>query len=378
MKIFISYSSKNVDVAEDIYHSLVNMRHDVFFDRSSILGSEDYNLVIRNEIEKCDYFIFLISPASISKGYAISELKFIQEKIKQPKNLILPVLVEETKEKNIPSFLRSVSILKPSGNIAAEVAHHIAQIESSHFFNKIFPTLNKKNFRSLIFLIGMMLLILIYLNKKIVPDENQLLPDFFPMSIGTSWTYTTSGASIISETKSQKYTDIIVASFDLPIASEYTMIGIERIGGTSPCPEATPESNKILKGSPTYWWVHNKIKLYQVCSREEGYDLVEKLKIDDPEKEPPEPEYVSPIAVGKSWPTIDYRDDHFYRWYVEKKDSISTPAGKFNDCYRIDYVTLPDHTTRWVCKGIGLVKESFDHHGPLSVHTTELISYSTI
>jgi len=125
MRIFLSYASEDKDLADNIYLSLVK-NHKVFFDHTQIKGGEDFDTRIRAEIMKCDLFIFLISPDSISRSsYALTELIFVRERWNHPEGHVLPVMVRETTFELIPPYLKAVSILKPQGDTVAEVKERV-------------------------------------------------------------------------------------------------------------------------------------------------------------------------------------------------------------------------------------------------------------
>lgn len=122
MKIFISYSSSDRDVAEEIQLALLGEGHEVFFDMDSLPAGGNYHARIDDAIQLAELLIFLISPDSIAPGsYALTELKFARTKWRHPKDRVLPVRLLDTPWTAIPAYLKSVTILEPAGNIAAEV-----------------------------------------------------------------------------------------------------------------------------------------------------------------------------------------------------------------------------------------------------------------
>ncbi len=124
--IFLSYSSPQSEAATRIELSLREEGHSVFRDRSALLPGESFDARIRDAIEKSDLFIFLISRESVSEGrYTLTELKFAEQKWGNPSGHVLPVLTEPIPIKDIPEFLRAVTMLQPRGDIAAEVAAEV-------------------------------------------------------------------------------------------------------------------------------------------------------------------------------------------------------------------------------------------------------------
>jgi hypothetical protein len=127
MNIFVSYASEDKDVAEQIYLNLVKDGHQVFFDRTELPAGGDYTTRIRNAFRKSHLFIFLISPDAVAKSsYALTELKFAREKWQHPDGHVLPVMVRGTDYSLIPNYLKTLTVLEPEGNVAAEVAGQVA------------------------------------------------------------------------------------------------------------------------------------------------------------------------------------------------------------------------------------------------------------
>jgi hypothetical protein len=122
MKVFLSYASEDRALAEEVQLALAGAGHEVFFDRESLPAGGDYHEKIRNSVEGSDLFVFLISPDSVAQGsYALTEMGFARSKWPSPKGKVLPVRARPTPYASIPPYLKSVTVLEPSGNVAAEV-----------------------------------------------------------------------------------------------------------------------------------------------------------------------------------------------------------------------------------------------------------------
>jgi len=131
MKLFLSYASEHQLVADEIALALSGAGHEVVFDTSWLKPGDDYNGRLRDAFDRTDGLVFLISPESVRAGrYALSELKFAREKWPHPAGHVLPVMVKSTPLEDIPPYLRAVSILKPEGNVAAEVASAVRDWET--------------------------------------------------------------------------------------------------------------------------------------------------------------------------------------------------------------------------------------------------------
>jgi hypothetical protein len=123
MKIFLSYSSNQRALAEQIYLELEHSGHSVFFDKKSLRAGGNFRKKIRKELDQSEIFVFLISPDSVApKSYARSELNIAREKWPQPEAHVLPVMVIETSLKRIPPYLKAVNILNPEGEVVEAVS----------------------------------------------------------------------------------------------------------------------------------------------------------------------------------------------------------------------------------------------------------------
>lgn len=87
--------------------------------------------------------------------------------------------------------------------------------------------------------------------------------------------------------------------------------------------------------------------------------------------------YGFPLEVGTSWggDAGDVsREDMAYKYFVEKQEDVIVPAGKFKDCFKIVYVTGPDTIEEWYYPGVGIVKKTYRHNGPILHETVELMN----
>ena len=126
MKIFISYSSADRDLADRVRLALVAQKHKVFVDRHDLDPGQEYDARIAQAIEQADLFIFLLSPESLNEGrYTITELGIAQRKWTHPDPHVLPVMVRATPIEHIPPYLKAVTILNPAGDIPADVAEEV-------------------------------------------------------------------------------------------------------------------------------------------------------------------------------------------------------------------------------------------------------------
>jgi hypothetical protein len=129
MKIFLSYASEDAGIAGQINSALTSEDHIVFFSDDDIHPTEAYDRKIREDIEKSDLFVFLISPDSVKKGkYTLTELNFAEGNWESLAGNVMPVMIRDTPPKAVPSSLARLNILKAKGDLVAEVAGAVARI----------------------------------------------------------------------------------------------------------------------------------------------------------------------------------------------------------------------------------------------------------
>jgi formylglycine-generating enzyme required for sulfatase activity len=122
MKLFLSYASQDRDVAKAIETVLRESGHDVFFDRDDLPPGEEFHARIRHAIAQSDVLIFLLSPDAVDAGsYTLTELEIAEAAWKRASGKLLPVLLRPTPLASLPPFLKSVTFLETSGNVAAAV-----------------------------------------------------------------------------------------------------------------------------------------------------------------------------------------------------------------------------------------------------------------
>jgi len=129
MRIFVCYASEDEAVAEEVASGLRNDGHEVFHGPSSLQPARQFHGSLRQAVARSDLFVFLISPHSVARGrYTLSELKLARKKWPRADGRVLPVVVAEVAPEEIPAYLRSVSLLEPEGDVAAEVAAAVAEV----------------------------------------------------------------------------------------------------------------------------------------------------------------------------------------------------------------------------------------------------------
>ena len=103
--------------------------HEVFFDRESLPAGGDYHARIKASVDDAQQFVFLISPDAVDTGgYTLTGMGYARSRWPQAKGHVLPMLLRPTPFATIPACLKSVTVLEPSGNVAAEVVAAVARL----------------------------------------------------------------------------------------------------------------------------------------------------------------------------------------------------------------------------------------------------------
>jgi hypothetical protein len=81
-RFFISYSRTDSALAQQIRNhiSLLDSKHTVFLDSKDILVGEEWEARLVHEIENADYFILLLSQASLSSKWVEREVQMITQR----------------------------------------------------------------------------------------------------------------------------------------------------------------------------------------------------------------------------------------------------------------------------------------------------------
>lgn len=131
MKLFLSYARQQLSIARELDAILSARGHDVFFDKEDLKSGAEFHSTIQSAVEECDVLIFLISPESIAdRRYTLTELRYRQRKVPQASGRLLPVVVKPTLLARVPAYLRTVTLLFPQGNLAADVVDALDRLTS--------------------------------------------------------------------------------------------------------------------------------------------------------------------------------------------------------------------------------------------------------
>lgn len=203
---------------------------------------------------------------------------------------------------------------------------------------------------------------------------------FYPFQTGARWTYRfqQSIAGVVPHVNKVigSWSDTVSAVE--AVAPQLQIITITRNGtfpqDFGPCPGPSSHLATVQ-----FWYVLQPTRVFVRCTEADAQSLAATLaaspaaaiSADDG------PDYVLPFRVGAFWaddPAVK-RDDDMYRWNVVATGTVTVPAGRFSGCFETSYETNPDDEERWLCPGVGLVEQDYDHHGTTNEITIKLTRF---
>ena len=75
-KIFLSYARDDFETVQRIHNDLKRFGLDIWLDKESILGGQNWKVEVKKAIRKSNYFLAILSKNSVShEGYVQKELR---------------------------------------------------------------------------------------------------------------------------------------------------------------------------------------------------------------------------------------------------------------------------------------------------------------
>jgi hypothetical protein len=97
--VFLSYAHEDEDLARRLYNDLKQRNVDVWMDKESLVGGEEFDIAIRKAIESCRFFLLILSKVSVTKsGYVNKEIRKaidVFNEFPEGKRFILPIRKNE-------------------------------------------------------------------------------------------------------------------------------------------------------------------------------------------------------------------------------------------------------------------------------------------
>ncbi|MDJ0617332.1 MAG: TIR domain-containing protein, partial [Calothrix sp. MO_192.B10] len=115
-EVFLSYADEDRETMEKIRRSLRREGITVWTNLTDIQTGEAFNSAINRGIEQADNMVYLLSPDSVNSTYCQQELDLAVSLNKR----IIPILVRETEEMQVPSALRYLHYIDLTDNLKEE------------------------------------------------------------------------------------------------------------------------------------------------------------------------------------------------------------------------------------------------------------------
>lgn len=107
MKIFLSYDSRDTEIAQHLASRLTEANFDVWWAEEEVLPGDNWALKVGQALEHADAMVVLISPAALHSSTVRWEIRFALGSPSYSDRLI-PVLVKTTPPERIPWILRKL------------------------------------------------------------------------------------------------------------------------------------------------------------------------------------------------------------------------------------------------------------------------------
>ena len=107
-KVFLSYSSKDVEFVEDFYNRLTHDGVECFFDRESIKWGDNWVIALEKGLDECEIIVLILSPEFCTSEWTkLERSSFMAEDAAGLRKKIRPLLLKKC-DKLIPRFLKPV------------------------------------------------------------------------------------------------------------------------------------------------------------------------------------------------------------------------------------------------------------------------------
>lgn len=174
--VFMSYSHKDSDVADQIGDILSEQKVDFFRDRKDIEWGDSINSEVRLGLEEASALLVIVSPASLKSHWVPYEVGYASALGKK----ILPYLTHPSID--VPDYIRDLKNLTAMDELREYFASHFRQeIQSLALPETSFlPDDASARFRRIK---GLMPKLLAEMKEDVETDETQLVREFFVASI---------------------------------------------------------------------------------------------------------------------------------------------------------------------------------------------------
>jgi TIR domain-containing protein len=121
MKVFISHSLSDKELARDVAQGLADEGFDVWFDEWTLHPGDNFAKKIGKALESADAMVVVVSPKGINEGWQRQEIQYALATPRFEGRLV-PVIVKQSPE--IPWILEKMDVVRP-GRTGAETARRV-------------------------------------------------------------------------------------------------------------------------------------------------------------------------------------------------------------------------------------------------------------
>src|SRR5215470_16836776 len=107
LKVFISYSRKDEDFAQDLLEGLEVAEFEPYLDKHDIAAGEDWEARLGRLIEAADTVVFVISPDAVASERCAWEV----ECTVNLKKRLLPIVFRRVEEAQVPPHLKQLNYI---------------------------------------------------------------------------------------------------------------------------------------------------------------------------------------------------------------------------------------------------------------------------
>jgi len=181
----------------------------------------------------------------------------------------------------------------------------------------------------------------------------------FPLALDNTWVFQATRYEGFNPSEIMTTTLVITETVvEVKSTSSYLVAKIHR-DESAETPVVVPPSMQDIPPRPAtssdYWFVVSGNRIYRQERNLDLSSLYDTAKL----------ELVLPLKVGEKWNLFDggiLRE-------VVKVDTVTVPAGRFNNCFFFEDGWAGSTAETWFCPNVGIVDEKMDHHGtPVGWH----------